>query len=67
MKQNWKLKARICELYGTQADGALVLGVNETILSKVIRGRRSLPETEMQRWAEVLDCTPEAIFPHHQG
>ena len=59
---NTKLKFKIFEKFRTQADFALALKTNESIVSKVIRGRRKLPEAEKVRWAKALDCEPEEIF-----
>jgi plasmid maintenance system antidote protein VapI len=35
---NLILKAKIVENYGTQADFAQVIGIDETIVSRVVRG-----------------------------
>ena len=43
---NYKLKAKIIEKYGLQGDFAQILGINESIISRVIRGRKCLSETE---------------------
>ncbi len=59
---NLKLKAKIVEKYGTQADFAPVINTDESLISKIIRGRRKL-DTEMQFvWAKALGCRPEDIF-----
>jgi hypothetical protein len=59
---NRKLKARIIELYGTQADFSAEINEDETVISRVIRGRRALPPEERNRWAVALRTTPERIF-----
>ena len=59
---NKKLKARIVEQYLSQIDFADVVGVNDVLISKVIRGHRTLSETEKSRWAETLECKPVEIF-----
>ena len=41
-KLNKRLKARIIEVHGTQGDYAEDIGEDETLVSKVIRGRRTL-------------------------
>ena len=44
---NRKLKLKIVELYGTQADFSMAVEEDESTISRVIRGRRKLtPETE---------------------
>ena len=59
---NLKLKAKIVEKYGTQADFAPVINTDESLISKIIRGRRKL-DTKMQFvWAKALGCRPEDIF-----
>lgn len=35
---NWKLKERINEEFGSQVDFAQTIGLNETLVSKVVRG-----------------------------
>ena len=56
---NRKLKARIIELFGTQADFAQVIQEDESFVSKIIRGRRVLSPEKLRIWSEVLGCTPE--------
>ena len=58
---NWELKEKICEVFGTQADFAQKAGVDETIVSRVVRGRRVLSEAEKSRWARILK-TKKAVF-----
>lgn len=60
---NLILKAKIIENYGTQADFAQVVGIDETIVSRVVRGRRALDEGNKSMWAEALGCRLEDIFP----
>jgi hypothetical protein len=61
-KMNWKLKAKIFERFGSQADFAAVSGVDETVISRVVRMRRELPDDEQRRWAKLLKCKREVIF-----
>ena len=59
---NKKLKAKIIEKYGTQADFAQAIKTDETIISRIIRGRRTLnPEVQLV-WAKALGCKPKDIF-----
>ena len=60
---NRKLKARIVEMFGTQADFAQAIGVDDAIISKVVRGRRSLSAKNQMLWEQKLDCSSE-IFAH---
>jgi hypothetical protein len=56
------LKARIVEKYGTQSDFAQAVGIDETVVSRVVRGRRVLDKDRQSLWAEALKCKPEEVF-----
>lgn len=56
------LKAAIFTVFGSQADFARVLRVHESDVSRVVRGRRSLPLEEKKRWAMVLDRPVDDLF-----
>jgi plasmid maintenance system antidote protein VapI len=56
------LKAKIVERFGTQADFAEVIDTDETIISRIIRGRRQLDSEKQIIWAKALECRPEDIF-----
>jgi len=58
---NKKLKAIIIEQYGSQADFAQKIGVDEPKVSRIIRGRRSLSPEDLQRWSKVLGCDPSLL------
>jgi transcriptional regulator with XRE-family HTH domain len=49
-----RLKGRIVEMFGTQSDFADKLGINESIVSRVVRGRKRLTAEEVEEWAEAL-------------
>jgi transcriptional regulator with XRE-family HTH domain len=57
------LKAKIVEWYGTQADFAKAVNTDETIISRIVRGRRKLKPTIQRLWADALQCKPKDIFP----
>ena len=59
---NWVLKTRIIERFGTQADFAYAIRGAEAVVSKVVRGRRTLSAEERQRWAEVLEVDCKELF-----
>jgi DNA-binding transcriptional regulator YdaS (Cro superfamily) len=59
---NRKLKARIIEVYGSQADFSEEIGVNETVVSRVIRGRSKLEPEKQVVWAKALKCSRKDIF-----
>lgn len=64
---NKPLKARIIEVFGTQADFAEAIEDHESNISRVIRGRKALSKKEQKHWADILRCTPENIFKHKEG
>jgi len=53
---NWKLKEKIVDTCGSQADFARLMSLDDTYVSKIIRGRRKLDEVGQRLWAGVLDC-----------
>jgi plasmid maintenance system antidote protein VapI len=63
MKINWPLRTKIVEKYRTNIDFAQSLGVSETLVSKIIRGRRKLDFEKQIIWAKALGCNPTDIFP----
>ena len=63
---NWKLKRRILDLYQSQANFAEAAKVHDSMISRVVRGRRKLSREEKKRWAFLLRCKPGQIF-HESG
>jgi len=59
---NKTLKAKIIERYGTQADFGEAIDTDETLISRVVRGRRVLKPSIQKAWAEALGCKPKDIF-----
>jgi len=59
---NKSLKLKIIEKFDTQADFAQVVNEDESIISRVIRGRRELNPEKQRAWARALKCKPEEIF-----
>lgn len=59
---NKVLKAKIIEHFGVQGDFAQALSIQESLISRVVHGRKELSELEKLRWAKALDCRPEEIF-----
>lgn len=60
---NRKLRAKIIELFGTQSDFALVIREHESLVSRIIRGRRLPNREQIEKWAAALNCKPDQIFP----
>jgi plasmid maintenance system antidote protein VapI len=58
---NRKLKGKIVERFGCQADFAQMAKVDESVVSRVIHGRRNLPEDEKARWAKILKTGKEVF------
>ncbi|MCD6272921.1 MAG: XRE family transcriptional regulator [Deltaproteobacteria bacterium] len=59
---NRKLKAKIVEHFGSQADFAQVVKKDDSFISRVVRERRVLPVEIQKKWADVLLCNCEDIF-----
>lgn len=59
---NKTLRLRIIERYGTQADFAQDVRVDESLVSRVIRGRRRLSSNDQKRWAKYLRSKPGKLF-----
>jgi transcriptional regulator with XRE-family HTH domain len=62
MEINKRLKARIIEIHGSQTDFADELGVAESVVSRIVRGRRELSPEMKKAWAARLDCKVKDIF-----
>lgn len=60
---NRKLKAKIIEKFGSQADFAQEIQVDESIVSRIVRGRRVLSPEDQAIWCKVLDCGPSLLEP----
>jgi transcriptional regulator with XRE-family HTH domain len=63
---NLKLKAKIVERFGTQADFGEAIGIDDSIISKIIRGRRTLDSEKQIVWAQALRSTPRELFEKEQ-
>jgi len=55
-------KGKIVQEFGTQADFAAAVGVDESVVSRVVRGRRDIPVQIKRQWAEVLKCDAQELF-----
>jgi transcriptional regulator with XRE-family HTH domain len=58
---NKALRLRIVEQFGTQADFAQAISVDESKVSRVIRGRKNLKPKDLQKWSEALRCDPSIL------
>jgi transcriptional regulator with XRE-family HTH domain len=59
---NKKLKSKIFERFGTQCDFSRAVDVHESLVSRVLQGRRTLTEAERQRWADLLEADCKELF-----
>ena len=59
---NRKLKAKIVEVFGSQANFAEIVRTHESVVSRVVRGRQKLGEETERLWARVLGKKREEIF-----
>jgi hypothetical protein len=57
-----KLRLLILEKFESQANFAMVAGVQEDFVSRVLNGRRYLKPEERELWAQVLK-TDLSVFP----
>lgn len=53
---NRKLKSKIVEEFGCQANFAQAMRLDESVISRVVNGRRSLSTEDAKRWSRVLNC-----------
>ncbi len=60
--KNKNLRIAILKKFDSQGDFAEFIGVHESAVSQVIRGRRNLKSETRDRWAAVLGCDPGDIF-----
>lgn len=49
-----KLKGRIVERYGTQANFAYKLGISKNSMSKKLTCKTEFSQSDIKRWAELL-------------
>lgn len=51
---NWKLKAILTDKFRTQSDAAEALGMHESKLSAIVRGRRQPSERDREAFARAF-------------
>jgi DNA-binding transcriptional regulator YdaS (Cro superfamily) len=62
METNFRLKMQILKIFGNQADFAQAVGVSEALVSRIIRGRRELNDSDKRMWAKKLKMKREELF-----
>ena len=55
------IKLAILSKFDTQADFAQALGVDDSVVSRVIRGRRKLSQIEVEVWKRALCCDSDLL------
>ncbi len=58
---NKKLKGKIIEEFGSQADFAQAMKLHESVVSRVVHGRQALRPADREKWARFLGCGPEVF------
>jgi hypothetical protein len=61
------LRIKIIEKFGTSSDFAQAIKEDESIISKVIWGKRNLSPEKQEKWAKVLACNSELLFFKRKG
>lgn len=59
---NFKLKEKILQEFGSQADFAMSVKEHEAVVSRVVRGRYDPPADKKAKWAKALNCEALEIF-----
>lgn len=57
-----KLRGRIVEIYGTQADFAREIGISTNALSNKMTGKAGISQEDMERWSVLLDIDRRSIW-----
>jgi plasmid maintenance system antidote protein VapI len=53
---NKDLRISILKHFDTQSDFACRMGIHESRVSQIIKGRRKLSKEDAKKWAAVLKC-----------
>lgn len=61
-KKNVRLRVKIIEVFGWQADFAEAMNIHESLVSKIVNGGRILNPEHQKLWAKALHCEVEEIF-----
>ena len=59
---NLALKLKIMQIYGTQSDFAQCIGEDDSMVSRIVKGRRKLDPINQEKWAEALGCKAQDLF-----
>ena len=56
-----KLRGRIVEKYGTQAEFARTIGISSNSLSLKMTGKTGISQTDLIKWCRLLDIKADEI------
>lgn len=56
-----KLRGRIVEKYGTQAEFARTIGISRNSLSLKMTGKTGISQTDIIKWCQLLDIKADEI------
>lgn len=56
-----KLRGRIVERYGTQAEFSRAVGLSRTIVNKKLTGKCGFSAADVQKWCRLLGISQEEI------
>jgi DNA-binding transcriptional regulator YdaS (Cro superfamily) len=56
-----KVRRAIYGEFDSQSDFAQALGIHESAVSQVLRGRRVLSPEDQSKWVKVLSCDPSIL------
>ena len=59
---NMDLKIKILKKFGSQANFAEAVDCRDELVSRVIRGRRSISEDEMKKWSKILEVDVSTLI-----
>jgi len=62
MKPNLELKYQIIKKFGSQADFAMALKCDESVISRILRGRRPMDPLTARLWSETLNIDVTQFF-----
>jgi len=55
--RNKGLRLQIIKRFESQSDFAVAAGCDDTMVSKVVNGRRQLSPEQQKEWSELLNCS----------
>jgi plasmid maintenance system antidote protein VapI len=59
---NRDLRISILKHFDTQSDFANHMGIHESKVSQIIKGRRKLSKDDAKKWAQILNCDPKILL-----